>query len=378
MESLVSFFRNGLGVKVSFQGVIQEHADVFIQMDYFHLFIMYLDRPVSVPQSPEINYHLFSFVRMQVRVWLNTPFCEVIAGWQIANFTWWMFGKKHLATHARTGNAFFYYRWTRDPRWMHPPFWRERWPVVRWWCVDLRIRQAAMQSHSSCCGTSVWRWKQRRGELSSSNNPSMSQLSQKQRLRFHCHSRYQLWDFSLPTSQGHPCDCRSCQVISWPSSGVHCQGHISLCHWCKNWAAFWWSTALMLFWTGSLCTSSPRSRWVSGYVSLSPLPPPPDKLRHEHWNVYFLIGIYVGVSVICSVLKRLPCCIENINTAGCVFDLCEGLLLVLSETPIAWVQWWCQPCWWPMIIRLRNAFLSSQPSFPHPTLQFSLTVQIFT
>ena len=68
MESLVSFFRNGLGVKVSFQGVIQEHADVFIQMDYFHLFIMYLDRPVSVPQSPEINYHLFSFVRMQVRV----------------------------------------------------------------------------------------------------------------------------------------------------------------------------------------------------------------------------------------------------------------------------------------------------------------------
>ena len=96
MELLVSFFRNGLGVKVSFQGVIREYADVFIQMDYFHLFIMYLDRPVSVPPSPEINYHLFSFVHIQVKVWLNTPFCEVIAGWQIANFTWWMSEKKQL------------------------------------------------------------------------------------------------------------------------------------------------------------------------------------------------------------------------------------------------------------------------------------------
>ena len=64
----MSFFRDGLGVKISFQGVLKERADVFIQMDYFLLFIMYLDYPVSVPQSPEISYHLFSFVHVRVKV----------------------------------------------------------------------------------------------------------------------------------------------------------------------------------------------------------------------------------------------------------------------------------------------------------------------
>ena len=31
-------------------------------MHYFHSFIVYLDRPISVPLSPEINYSLFSLV----------------------------------------------------------------------------------------------------------------------------------------------------------------------------------------------------------------------------------------------------------------------------------------------------------------------------
>ena len=47
-------------------------------MDYFHSFTTYLDGPICV--SPKINYHLFSFVHIQVKVWLITPFCEVIKG----------------------------------------------------------------------------------------------------------------------------------------------------------------------------------------------------------------------------------------------------------------------------------------------------------
>ena len=41
---------------------------------------MYMDHPVSMPQSPEINYHLFTFVQIQVKVHLITPFFEVIKG----------------------------------------------------------------------------------------------------------------------------------------------------------------------------------------------------------------------------------------------------------------------------------------------------------
>ena len=33
-----------------------------IYTDYFHFFLIYLDRPVSVSRSPGINYYLFSFV----------------------------------------------------------------------------------------------------------------------------------------------------------------------------------------------------------------------------------------------------------------------------------------------------------------------------
>ena len=45
---------------------------------------MYLNCPVtvSVPQSPEISYQLFSFVHIQVKVclWLVTKLCKVIVG----------------------------------------------------------------------------------------------------------------------------------------------------------------------------------------------------------------------------------------------------------------------------------------------------------
>ena len=49
-------------------------------IDSFHSFIMYLECPVSAPLSPEINYHLFSFIHIQVMVWLITSFCKVIEG----------------------------------------------------------------------------------------------------------------------------------------------------------------------------------------------------------------------------------------------------------------------------------------------------------
>ena len=37
-------------------------------MNYFHRFTEYLDRPVSMPLSLEINHYLFSFVQIQVKV----------------------------------------------------------------------------------------------------------------------------------------------------------------------------------------------------------------------------------------------------------------------------------------------------------------------
>ena len=40
MESLVSFLSDDLGVKIPFQGVLKDRSEVFIRMDYFHLFIM--------------------------------------------------------------------------------------------------------------------------------------------------------------------------------------------------------------------------------------------------------------------------------------------------------------------------------------------------
>ena len=77
LESLVSFLSDDLGVKIPFQGVLKDRSQVFIRMDYFHLFIVYLDRPVGVPPSPDINYHLFSLVHIQLKVRLVTPFCKV-------------------------------------------------------------------------------------------------------------------------------------------------------------------------------------------------------------------------------------------------------------------------------------------------------------
>ena len=52
MESLVPFLSDDLGVKIPFQGVLKDRSQVFIRMYYFHLFIVYLDRPVGVPPSP--------------------------------------------------------------------------------------------------------------------------------------------------------------------------------------------------------------------------------------------------------------------------------------------------------------------------------------
>lgn len=43
-------------------------------------FIMHLDCPESVPLSPEIGYHLFNLVHIQVTLLLITSFCEVTQG----------------------------------------------------------------------------------------------------------------------------------------------------------------------------------------------------------------------------------------------------------------------------------------------------------
>ena len=67
MESLVPFLSDGLGVKIPFQGVLNDRFEVLLRMDYFHCFIVYLDRTESVPWSLEISYHLLSFVHIQVR-----------------------------------------------------------------------------------------------------------------------------------------------------------------------------------------------------------------------------------------------------------------------------------------------------------------------
>ena len=80
MKSLVPFLSDGTGVKTPFRGVLKYRSEVFIPMDYFHLFIMYLDRPVSMPLSPEISHCLFSFGQIQLKVRLITPFCKVIEG----------------------------------------------------------------------------------------------------------------------------------------------------------------------------------------------------------------------------------------------------------------------------------------------------------
>ena len=49
MESLVSFLSDGLSVKIPFQGVLKDRSEVFIPVNYFHLFMTYLDHPASVP-----------------------------------------------------------------------------------------------------------------------------------------------------------------------------------------------------------------------------------------------------------------------------------------------------------------------------------------
>ena len=57
MEPLVFFFSDGLGIMIPFQGVPKGRSKAFIQMDYFHIFIMYL-----------------------VKLQLITPVCKVIEG----------------------------------------------------------------------------------------------------------------------------------------------------------------------------------------------------------------------------------------------------------------------------------------------------------
>ena len=78
LESLVPFLSDVLGVKIPFQGVLKDRSQVFIRMDYFHLFIVCLDRPVGVPPSPDISYHLLRLVHIQLKVRLVTPFCKVV------------------------------------------------------------------------------------------------------------------------------------------------------------------------------------------------------------------------------------------------------------------------------------------------------------
>jgi len=73
MKSLVPFLSDGLGVKIPFQGVLNDRFEVLLRMDYLHCFIVYLDRTVSVPWSLEISYHLLSFVPIQVKARLVTP-----------------------------------------------------------------------------------------------------------------------------------------------------------------------------------------------------------------------------------------------------------------------------------------------------------------
>ena len=67
MESQMSFLSDGLGVKITFEGVLNDRFGVLLRMDYLHCFIVYLDRTVSVPRSLEVSYHLLSFVHIQVR-----------------------------------------------------------------------------------------------------------------------------------------------------------------------------------------------------------------------------------------------------------------------------------------------------------------------
>ena len=67
MESLVPFVSDGLGVKITFQGVLRHRFEVLLRMDYFHCSIMCPDRPVSVPRSLEISYRLLIFLYIQVR-----------------------------------------------------------------------------------------------------------------------------------------------------------------------------------------------------------------------------------------------------------------------------------------------------------------------
>ena len=68
------FLGDGLGVKIPFQGVLNDRFEVILRMDYFHCFVMCPDRPVSVPWSLEIIYHLLSFFfHIQVKVRLVTP-----------------------------------------------------------------------------------------------------------------------------------------------------------------------------------------------------------------------------------------------------------------------------------------------------------------
>ena len=59
MDLLVPFLNDGLGVKTPFQGVLKDRSEVY-EWTISAFFILYLDRPVSVTRSPEINYQLFS------------------------------------------------------------------------------------------------------------------------------------------------------------------------------------------------------------------------------------------------------------------------------------------------------------------------------
>ena len=73
MESLVPFPYDDLGVKVPFQSVFKDRTEVFIRIDYFNRFIVYLDSHMSVPLTSKIYCHLFRFAHIQVKIGVITP-----------------------------------------------------------------------------------------------------------------------------------------------------------------------------------------------------------------------------------------------------------------------------------------------------------------
>ena len=63
------FLSDGLGVKIPFQGVLNDRFEEHLRMVsiFFFFFFHVSGSPESVPWSLELSYHLLSFVHIQVR-----------------------------------------------------------------------------------------------------------------------------------------------------------------------------------------------------------------------------------------------------------------------------------------------------------------------